>query len=215
MRAPQPAELDGHVGDEPVLRPVAAGLPAYRDDYAARRAATPEVRRWLVVGAATLVAGPLGVIGAFLGAFASVGSLPVVIFAVVLIGPTVEEFVKAASGLYLAEQRPWLVPTGWVLVAIVVAGGLGFAAIENWIYLNVYIEDPSDAIIRWRWIFGPLIHGSASFLAGIGVRRIWEHTHQTGERPNAHRATPWFIAAVALHGTYNFVAVLLEVFEVI
>ena len=122
---------------------------------------------------------------------------------------------KAASSLYLAEQRPWLVPAGWTLVAIVVAGGLGFAVIENWIYLNVYIDDPSDAIIRWRWIAGPLVHGSASMLAGIGVRRIWTQTNTTGAKPDAHRATPWFIAAVTLHGTYNALAVLAEVFELI
>jgi RsiW-degrading membrane proteinase PrsW (M82 family) len=141
--------------------------------------------------------------------------LALLVLGVVLVGPAVEEFVKAASGLYLAEQRPWLVPAGWVLVAVVVAGGIGFAVIENWVYLNIYIEDPSDAIIRWRWVFGPLIHGSASLLAGLGVRRIWEHTDRTGARPDAHRATPWFIAAVALHGSYNAIAVLLEALEVI
>jgi RsiW-degrading membrane proteinase PrsW (M82 family) len=215
MRDPVPAGPAGHAGDEPVLQEVASRLPRYGDDYVRRRDDTPASRRWLVTLGAALIAGPAGVLGAFLGAFASSGPLPVVVLAVVLVGPAVEEFVKAASGLYLAEQRPWLVPAGWTLVAIVVAGGLGFAVIENWIYLNVYIDDPSDAIIRWRWIFGPLIHGSASLLAGIGVRRIWSHTHSTGMRPNAQRATPWFIAAVTLHGTYNGVAVLLEALEAI
>jgi len=215
MHAPHPAAPGAHAGDEPVLAGVADGLRTYRDDYRARRHATPPARRWGVALAAVLVAGPAGILGAFLGAFASVGSLPVVVFAVVLIGPAVEEFVKAAGGLYLAEQRPWLVPAGWALVAIVVAGGLGFAAIENWVYLEVYIEDPSDAIIRWRWIFGPLIHGSASLLAGLGVRRIWVHTDTTGSKPDATMATSWFIAAVALHGSYNLVAVVLEALEVI
>ena len=215
MSEPVPAEPTGHTGDEPALRDRAAHLPSYRDDYVARRSSTPPSRRWLAAFAAALVAGPAGVLGAFLGAFASAGPLPVVVFAVVLVGPAVEEFVKAASSLYLAEQRPWLVPAGWTLVAIVVAGGLGFAVIENWIYLNVYIDDPSDAIIRWRWIAGPLVHGSASMLAGIGVRRIWNQTNTTGAKPDAHRATPWFIAAVTLHGTYNALAVLAEVFELI
>ncbi|MDJ0959888.1 MAG: PrsW family glutamic-type intramembrane protease [Acidimicrobiia bacterium] len=214
MQSPVPAASIDHAADEPVLATAAAGLQSYADDYHRRRDATPPWRRWFVVVLAILVAGPLGVVGAFLGAFASVGSLPVVVFAVVLIGPAVEEFVKAASGFWLAEQRPWLVPSGWVLVVIVVAGGLGFAAIENWIYLNIYIEDPSDAIIRWRWIFGPLIHGSASLLAGLGVRKVWQMAHDTGTRPNAHLAFWWFVAAVALHGTYNAGAVILEALEV-
>lgn len=214
MRAPTPAASTDHAADEPVLAAAAEGLRSYADDYRERREATPSARRWSVAVLAVIVAGPLGVLGAFLGAFASVGSLPVVVFAVVLIGPAVEEFVKAASGFYLAEQRPWLVPSGWVLVLIVVAGGLGFAVIENWIYLNIYIEDPSEAIIRWRWIFGPLIHGSASFLAGIGVRKVWQTAHDGGTRPDAHLAFWWFVAAVALHGTYNAGAVILEALEV-
>jgi RsiW-degrading membrane proteinase PrsW (M82 family) len=215
MQPAAPVASIDHAADEPVLAGVAAGMRSYADDYDERRAATPEWRRWLVALGAVLVAGPLGVLGAFLGAFASVGSLPVVVFAVVLIGPAVEEFVKAASGFYLAEQRPWLVPSGWVLVLIVVAGGLGFAVIENWIYLTIYIEDPSDAIIRWRWVFGPLIHGSASLLAGIGVRKVWHVAHDTRTRPDAHLAFRWFVAAVALHGTYNATAIVLEALEVI
>lgn len=214
MQAPAPAASIDHAADEPVLADVASNMRSYADDYEEQRAATPQWRRWLVAAGAVFVAGPLGVLGAFLGAFASVGSLPVVVFAVVLIGPAVEEFVKAASGFYLAEQRPWLVPSGWVLVLIVVAGGLGFAVIENWIYLTIYIEDPSEAIIRWRWIFGPLIHGSASLLAGIGVRKVWQTAHDSGTRPNAHLAFWWFVAAVALHGTYNAGAVILEALEV-
>lgn len=214
MQPPSAADAIGHAGDEPILSGT-AGLPTYGADYLARRARTSAARRWGVVVLAALVAGPAGVVGAFLGAFASTGSLPVVVLAVVLIGPAVEEFVKAASGLYLAEQRPWLVPAGWVLVVIVVVGGLGFAAIENWVYLNVYIEDPSDAIIRWRWIFGPLIHGSASLLAGLGVRRIWTTAHTTGARPDAHVGYRWFVAAVALHGAYNALAVILEALDAI
>ncbi len=214
MRTPVPAASIDHAADEPVLATAAAGLRTFADDYHERRATTPAWRRWAVMALAILVAGPLGVLGAFLGAFASIGSLPFVVFAVVLVGPAVEEFVKAASGFYLAEQRPWLVPSGWALVVVVVAGGLGFAVIENWIYLTIYIDDPSEAIIRWRWIFGPLIHGSASFLAGLGVRKVWQTAHDTGTRPDAHLAFRWFVAAVALHGTYNGIAVLLEALEV-
>jgi RsiW-degrading membrane proteinase PrsW (M82 family) len=215
LQPPLPADPSGHVGDEPLIGATRPALPTYGTDYRARRSATPASRRRFAVIAAALVAGPAGIIGAFLGAFASVGSLRAVVLAVVLIGPAVEEFVKAASALYLAEQRPWLVPSGWTLVAVVVAGGLGFAAIENWVYLTIYIEDPTEAIIRWRWIFGPLVHGSASLLAGLGVRRIWRHTHTTGAQPDAQRALPWFIASVALHGTYNAVAVVLEALDVI
>lgn len=198
------------VGDEPALASVRGELPKYRDHYRARRAETPDSRRWGAALLAILVAGPAGILGAFLAVTATWGSVAVSVFAVVLVGPAVEEFVKAGSGLYLAEQRPWLVPYAWTLVVIVVAGGLGFAVIENWIYLNFYIEDPSDAIVRWRWVFGPLVHGSASFLAGFGIARMWRRTHAEGVAPELNISYPWFVAAVVLHGGYNLMAVILD-----
>ena len=203
------------VGDEPALAGLAPAGHAYRDLYAARRRATPPPRRWGAVAALALLAGPAGVLGALLAALAVGSSVAFALLAVVLVGPITEEFVKIAGPLHLAERRPWLVPAGWVLVALSVVGGLAFAAIENWVYLTVYIEDPTPEIVRWRWIFGPLIHGSASLLAGLGVARAWRAVHDGGRRPSVAPALPWIIAAVALHGSYNLVAVVLEVLDVV
>jgi RsiW-degrading membrane proteinase PrsW (M82 family) len=203
------------VGDEPALASTAARLPRYADRYRALRASTAPPRRWLAAAVLVVAAGPAGVLGAVVASLAVDVSLAFAVFAVVLVAPITEEYVKVAGPLYLAESRPWLVPAGWVLLAIAVAGGLGFAAIENWLYLTVYIEDPTELIIRWRWIFGPSIHGTASFLAGWGVRRMWLATDRHGTPPEVAIARPWFVGAVALHGSYNLLAVLLELTDTV
>jgi RsiW-degrading membrane proteinase PrsW (M82 family) len=203
------------VGDEPALAAVGGSLRAYGDHYRERRTATSPGRRWGAVTLALALAGPAGILGAFAASLAVGASFAFAVFAVVLVGPITEEFVKVAGPLHLAESRPWLVPAAWVLIAVAVVGGLGFAAIENWVYLSIYIDAPTDDIIRWRWIFGPLIHGTASALAGIGVARMWRLTDRSGAPPTPSVAMPWFIAAVAVHGTYNLLAVILEVTDTI
>lgn len=131
---------------------------------------------------------------------------------VVIFAPLVEEMLKVAGVLYLAEVRPWLVPSAGALVVVAVCSGLVFSAIENGFYLGVIITDPSPDIVRWRWTFGPLIHGTGSLLAGIGVARMWYSLDTHDRRPDFKVAAPWIIAATILHGSYNAFAIWLELF---
>lgn len=195
------------LGEEPALGSI-AGLQSYSTLYRARRDATPMSRRWSAVVSAGVVAGSLGVFGAFASLFYT-GLGGVILFAVV-VGPLVEETAKSIAAWFLAGQRPWLVPTAWSIVAVMVAGGIGFAVIENWLYLSVYIADPSEGIIRWRWIFGPLVHGTASLIVGIGLARSWLRLERAGEAPRPDAVVPWLIAAATFHGIYNLLALVLE-----
>ena len=201
-------------GEEPALRWTGrTDLPTFSSIYSARRLATPTARRWVAVGVAVVVAGPFAILGALVGAGGTIGFG--LLLAAITIGPLVEEVLKASGALYLAEQRPWLVPAGWVLPLTALAAGLVFAAIENSVYLNVYIADPTPEIIRWRWIAGPLLHGGASLIAGLGVRRMWTITDQDLTAPRIRHAAPYLIAAVAVHGLYNLTVTLLELTDVI
>jgi RsiW-degrading membrane proteinase PrsW (M82 family) len=139
------------------------------------------------------------VLGAF---FAGGGSLSLLIV-VAVVAPVAEEVLKAAGALFLAEQRPWLVPAAWTLVAVTAVAGLVFAAIENAVYLWVYIDDPTPEVIRWRWVFGPLVHGTGSLLAGIGVARMWADVDRRAVPPRFTLAAPWLVAAMIVHGFYN------------
>jgi hypothetical protein len=172
-----------------------------------RRRNTSPVSRWAAILIAALVSGPFAIMAAMVQNSASGVAVVVLLVAV---GPLIEEMVKGAGALYLAEQRPWLIPAAWTLPAVTVLSGLVFATIENWWYLEVLIEDPSDQIIRWRWIFGPLVHGTGSLLVGLGAARLWRHAVRIGRPASFELAQPLIIAAAVFHGTYNALALLLS-----
>jgi len=203
-------ELPAHaMGDEPALAHLHdASLPTYESIYRLRRAATPRSTMLLALVLAAVLSGPFAILGALIG---SGGALSVVIL-VVVFAPLVEEMLKVAGILYLAEVRPWLVPSATALVVVAVCSGLVFAAIENWLYLAVIIEDPTAEIVRWRWTFGPLVHGTGSLLAGIGVARMWRMLPARGRRPDFKVAAGWIIAATIVHGGYNLFATWLELY---
>lgn len=201
-------------GEEPALRWTGrSDLPTFRSVYEERLQATTSSQRWRAVLLATVVAGPFAILGAFMGA-GGTASLAIILV-VATFGPLAEEMLKASGALYLAEQKPWLVPDSWVLPLITLAAGLVFAVIENLVYLTIYIPDPTPEIIRWRWIAGPLLHGGASLIAGLGVRRMWMITHQERTAPRLRHAAPFLITAVVVHGLYNLLVTILELTEVI
>ena len=201
-------------GEEPALRWTdRSDLPTFRSIYEERSHATSPSQQWRAVLLATLVAGPFAILGAFMGA-GGTASLAIVLV-VATLGPLAEEMLKASGALYLVEQKPWLVPGSWVLPLITLAAGLVFAVIENLVYLNIYIPDPTPEIVRWRWIAGPLLHGGASLIAGFGIRRMWMITHRDRTAPRLRHAAPYLIAAVVVHGLYNLLVTVLELTEVI
>jgi RsiW-degrading membrane proteinase PrsW (M82 family) len=204
-------DLPAHaLGDEPALAHLAdANLPTFESIYRSRRAATPRSKMLLAAALAAFLSGPFAILGALISPEGVLGS---VVILVVVFAPVIEEMLKVAGALYLAEVRPWLVPSAAALVVVAVCSGLVFAAIENAIYLGVIIGDPTPEIVRWRWTFGPLVHGSGSLLAGIGVARMWRTLDGQGGRPVFGVAAPWIIAATVLHGGYNLFATWLELF---
>ena len=181
------------------------------DRLAERRRTTPPVRQWSAMALAAVVSGPFA-IGAALVENSTAGAVGVLLL--VLLGPATEEVVKAAAAFHLAEQRPWLVPAAWTLPAVTLVSGLVFAAVENWWYLVVLIDDPSAELVRFRWIGGPLLHGGCSLLAGLGVARMWRGGLERG-RARAADAEPLLVAAIVVHGAYNAIAIALELANVV
>lgn len=203
------------VSDEPAL--LWAGLDdeqhrGFRAHLAERIAATPAWLKWLTIMGMALVAGPFAVFGAFFKAAAGEGGWGYM--AVVVVGPVLEEMLKIAAILWIVERKPWLVPMAGNGVAILIVGlvgGLAFAAIENWVYLNIYFPDPSGELVMWRWTVGPALHMGCSFLAAMGVARMWRRTMAEGKPAEVAIAFPWLVTAMIVHGAYNAFAVLLAI----
>ncbi len=129
--------------------------------------------------------------------------------------PIIEEMLKVSGMLYLAEQRPWLIPAWWTIPLGALLSGLVFAAIENLWYLYVLSPDPQSTVIQWRWTVCMALHGACSLIAGLGVARMWRQTHRTGQAPRPASAAPLLIVAIILHGLYNVTVTMLEATHVL
>jgi len=154
-----------------------------------------------------IAAGPLAVVTVLAYQFHMFGDgSGVRFFKAVFLAPPVEEFAKIATPLIILSRYPWRWLSGSQLVFACVFSGLVFAAIENLLYLFVYVENPSARMVVWRWTVCVSVHAVCSALAGCGLLRVWRNTHKTFARPDALPAAPWFVAAVVIHGVYNAAA---------
>jgi hypothetical protein len=207
--ASQADELSQHsVWDEPALTGGPAPPPeavTYASWLTRRRAATDSAATWWTTFWAALAAGPWAILGAIMGGQGA--ALPVML---VLIGPLTEEVMKIGTALLVVETRPFLFRSRSQVLLCAVAGGLVFATIENVLYLTVYIASPSADIILWRWTVCVALHTSCSFIAGLGVARVWSRTWRDLSRPRLEGSFPFLIAAVVVHGAYNGMALLFE-----
>lgn len=200
--------IEAFVGDEPGL-PASADGPTYRDYYAQKRRQTTTAGQLGAMLAAIVFSGAAAVVGTFIGSpFTTFGALG--FLAIVTIGPAVEEVMKIAGVLYLAERRPWLIPSWRWPVVIAAASGLVFAAIENILYINVYFPNEGAEFATLRWTVGPALHITTAVISSIGVSRMWSMTHTHGAPPSMAYARPFLITAAVIHGLYNLTAIILE-----
>jgi hypothetical protein len=211
----QPLEIGGvevehTVWDEPTAPIELAGPPGedqvtYARWLVQKIAATPYEASLFTTAALVLLAGPWGIFGALWEGMTS-GSAGAGILAVVVFGPVTEEIMKIALALWIVEKRPYLFKSIWQILVAAAAGGLMFGVIENLMYLNVYVPGATLKLARFRWTVCTGLHISCSFVAGVGVARIWVHTMRTHTPPHLGRGMPWFATAMLGHGLYNLFA---------
>jgi hypothetical protein len=201
--------VEQSVWDEPALadgpRPPPGAL-TYRNWLLARRNKTSAGRSWAVTLLVAAAAGPWAILGALLGGRPTAFGLVMV----VLFAPVVEETMKVAAAFYVVEKRPFLFRSAWQIALCALAGGLVFAAIENLLYLHIYVPDPQPWLVRWRWTVCVALHSGCSTIAGLGLVRVWRGAWRRLDRPMPQQAFPLWLIAVILHGTYNGLAVLFE-----
>jgi len=202
---------DQSVWDEPGLSRELAGevpkggLTWYRW-YLDQFAATSVVESWGTTFGVAVFGGLFAVVGTLVQQSMSGGQ----IVAVTVVGPTIEEIMKIVLPLWLVEKRPWLYRNGGQILICAMASGLMFAAVENVLYLKVYINNPSAGLIQWRWTICVLLHSGCSTVAGIGVWKIWSRFQKEGRAPVLADGGAWIFAAIVLHGLYNGTVTLLQ-----
>lgn len=192
------------VGETPV------GELTYRSWLKKRHEQTSESTTWLATIGVALLAGPWAILGAFLNPFISGGYTAAGIGAVVLFGPVVEEMLKAGTALIMIEKRPFLFRSPVQIFLCVLAGAAVFAVIENVLYLYVYVPDPPEGLIQWRWSICILLHMGCTLIAGMGLHRMWKDLWRRRGRPRLSIAFPYLVVAMVVHGGYNTFAVILN-----
>jgi hypothetical protein len=206
------AAPDHTVWDEPTLSAELAGEASPEQITYARwldhnLAQTSSLKSWITTLLVVVAAGPWGVLGAIFGGVEGGGSG----FAMyTVIGPITEEIMKIAAALWVVERKPYLFKSMLQIFLCAAAGGAAFAFIENLMYLNVYVPNPSASYAQWRWTVCTALHVNCSFIAGVGLVRIWDNAIRTRRRPQLGLGLPWFVLAMAGHGMYNGLVIVAE-----
>lgn len=203
------------VWDEPGLsRELSGEMPddaiTWFRHYLAQVQKTSAVRAWLVTFAVISVAGPLAILGTLLAAQA--GHFPIVYYSI--IGPTVEELMKLALVLWIVETRPWLFRSAFQILICMVMSGLVFAAVENVVYLELRILNPTPQLVRWRWTVCVALHTGCCLIAGLGAATVWRRFQAEERPPRLKDGAPWIISAITIHGLYNFSVIMADVFKI-
>ena len=130
--------------------------------------------------------------------------------AMAVLAPVVEETSKIVVPAMVLEKRPWRFSSATELVVVCAFSGLVFATIENLLYFFLYIppERLTPGVILWRLSVCTLLHVSAASISGWGLGRVWRAASERRSMAEISRATGYFVAAMILHGLYNFGALI-------
>ena len=179
--------------------------PSPPEDAAEGPARAPAYQYLLAILLA-IVGGFLGIIGAIIQELQSTTTYILLPF---LGAPIIEEALKP-SGIYLALLWWPRALTSQIFTALLCAlSGVVFGVIESFVYVTLYVEDPSDEFVVFRFSVPLGLHATCSFLVGLGLnQQVIDWAAGRSKLPRASRN--FFIAAVALHAAYNTMAVILS-----
>lgn len=185
-----------------LYRPAPANAPSYRTSLLARIARTHRSTGWWVAVIAAILGGPFAVVGVFMEQFQGglfVGALLVT----VLFGPAIEEVMKIAVAAIVIETRcHWFQRVEQIQLATIGAAAM-FAAIENILYLTVYIPNPSAEIVAWRWTVCVALHVGCTAIATRGLVNVWRRAMTEQRPPRIGDGQRMLITAIIVHGVYN------------
>lgn len=194
-----------------IYRPAPPDSPSYQTWLRDRMATTSWRKSWTLTVLLMIAGGPWAVLAVFLGsqssgAIAGIGQLALII----VLGPTIEEMMKIGAVAVVVEVRPYLLKSVSQIQVAAVGSALAFAAIENVLYLHVYIAHPSTALILWRWTTCVALHAGCSTMSSHGLMSMWRTCVNELRPPRMSLAFPALVKAIIIHGTYNFGAAIFQ-----
>ena len=205
----QQGDPENSVWDEPGLSRELAGDPpkdavTWFKWYRGKAAQTTSALTWGVTLAVALSSGIFAILGALLLQLDFSNHVLLTVVA----APITEEIMKIALVVWVCEKRPWLFRSPTQILICGLASALVFAAIENVLYLS--LGDATSSLVAWRWTVCVLLHATCTLIATIGVVKIWTEFQRQQRMPQLAHAAPWIVAAMILHGLYNFTVTMVE-----
>ncbi len=151
-----------------------------------------------------MAGGALGIGGAVIAEIGSGGFLLLIFIG----APIIEEAFKPI-GVYLGQVWFSQALRNRIYVALLCAlSGVVFGLLESWVYVNVYVDDPSDAYTQFRYTVPVALHAAASFIVGLGLTyAVVNWVNGRGKLPKSSRN--FYFGGVFLHSVYNTSAVIL------
>ena len=145
-----------------------------------------------------------GVFGIF-GAFIQEAQAGLV---AILAAPIIEEALKPAGVYLMLAKWPRLLRSRLYTAFLSAVGGIAFSIIANIIYLYWYFPDHSSTMVFYRFALATPMHALASFIFGFGINQRLLASVK-GEVPFLSGSKKYFVVAMVLHATYNFVMIIL------
>ena len=124
--------------------------------------------------------------------------------------PIIEELVKP-FGVYLLLARWPRLLRGRLHTALLAAlAGLSFGLIEALVYVTVYVPDPPDWFVTYRFSVPLVMHATASFIVGLGINRgLLDWAGRGAPLPKSTRN--FYLAGIGLHAVFNTTAIALTI----
>lgn len=121
--------------------------------------------------------------------------------------PMIEESLKPSGVYLLLAKWPQALPNRYYTAFLAALTGLGFALVENQIYLRVYFPDHSHEMALIRYTASLPLHVVASFIFGLGINQKLIAAVK-GEIPIFSANKRFFITAMGLHAAFNIFVVI-------
>jgi len=161
---------------------------------------------WYIFAALVAIAGGvLGIFGAIVQELRAGGWLLLPILG----APVIEEALKPAGVYILLARWPFVLRDRLFTAFLSALGGLTFGIVEAVVYVTIYVDNPPDWFVTYRFTLPLIIHTTGSFIVGLAINRSLVDWAQ-GRAPLPKRSRNLYFTAMALHGIFNTVAMALS-----
>jgi RsiW-degrading membrane proteinase PrsW (M82 family) len=171
-----------------------------------RRAALRALAGHLLAVSLAVLGGILGILGAAVQEIRSGGLLLLPFIG----APIIEELLKP-TGIYIMLVRWPRLLRGQLHTALLAAlSGLAFGVVEALVYVKVYVSNPPDWFVTYRFTLPLIVHCAGSFIVGLGINEgLLSWARGSARLPRKTRNL--YLAAIGLHAAFNIVTTALVI----